>query len=666
MNISYLWLKELVDFDLTPAQLAEKLNAAGCAIEALENLPDGDTRLVAEITSNRGDCLGHYGVAREIAALTGGAVRLPVVNLTEKPIGDRARVTVEAPDLCPRYTARLIKGVTVKPSPEWLQRRLVAVGLRPINNVVDVTNYILYECNQPLHAFDFSAIAGQQIIVRRARDGEKFRALTGVELTLNRENLVIADAERAVAIAGIMGGENSEVTARAADILLESAFFAPAPTRRTSRQLKISSDSSYRYERGIDIAGCEEVSRRAAQLLVEVAGGEIYGAIDVYPAPVASKEITLRYATAAAVLGVAIAPAVIQKIFNGLDLKIIGENPAGLTVQIPPRRRDLEREIDLVEEVIRLAGFENVPDKFDMPLFAMPQEKIFTDEKIAREMLARLGGNEYVTDSFVPEKWEIEPENSPRVENPIDANRPVLRQSLMPSLLDRRRVNRGEHDLTLFELNTVYRENSRNENSRNENPRGEKTALAILDDRGPEYVFGAVVETARALKITAPLTVQLAADAPFFAPRSAAEIWLGDKKIGLLGMAADAQKILHDLDFAPALGEIDFAALSAAPRSDRVFKPLARFPGIRRDLALVVPEVVTWAQIAAAANEAETLEYTVESVYRGQGVESGKKSVAFSFTYFAPDRSLTNEEANAKRDALLRHLLAKIAGAALR
>jgi phenylalanyl-tRNA synthetase beta chain len=286
----------------------------------------------------------------------------------------------------------------------------------------------------------------------------------------------------------------------------------------------------------------------------------------------------------------------------------------------------------------------------------MPQERIFTAENTARETLARTGGHEYVTDSFIPEKWEAQPAHSPRVENTIDASRPILRQSLMPSLLDRRRVNRGEKDLLLFEINTVYREN----------PRGEKTALAALDDRGTEFVFGAFAEVARALKITAPLTVALAADDPFFAPRSTADVCLGGVKIGRMGLAANAQVALHDLDAAPALGEIDFAALADAATSDRVFRPLGRFPGIRRDLALVVPETVAWSEIAAAAREIDDLDYAVESVYRGKGVEADKKSVAFSFTYIAPDRSLTNEEANAKRDALLKHLLAKFPGACLR
>ncbi|MBP5232015.1 MAG: phenylalanine--tRNA ligase subunit beta [Planctomycetes bacterium] len=659
MNISYAWLNDLIDSGLSVAELSDKLNAVGCAVEAVEKMENGDSCLVAEITSNRGDWLGHYGIAREVAAITGKPVRFPEITLTENSadIDSLASVKVECPDLCPRYTARVIKGVKVGESPEWLKNRLISVGLRPINNIVDVTNFILYEANQPLHAFDYDRLAGRQIVVRKAKKGEKFQTLTEVDCVLDDDMMVIADAQKPVAIAGVMGGANSEVTARTVNVLLEAACFAPASIRRTANRLKLTSDSSYRYERGIDIAAVERVSARAAQLIAEVAGGEVHGVIDVYPSPQPLKEIRLRYAVCDATLGCHVASDEIGAIFAGLGLEKVTADAKSITVRVPAFRRDLEREIDLIEEVIRLAGFDRVPEgKWTMSLHPMPEAPVFAHARVARQALARLGYHELVTDAFVPEKWE-DAANAVAIENPIDSSRPYLRQSLIPSLLDRRRANRAEKDLALFELNCVY----------GDQPRTETEMLGLLDDRGTEYLRGAIEEMARALRLVGkPVSVRPAHDGPFFAPGSAAEILLNGEKIGTMGLAAPAQCKLHDLENAPAVGEIDFAKLSAAPASERVFSPLPRFPGIRRDLALVVPESVKWEDIAAIAKGCDDIDYGVESVYRGKGVPEGKKSVAFTFTYAAPDRSLTDEEANAKRDALLQALLAKIPGSALR
>lgn len=654
MNLSYAWLTELVEFNLSPTELAEKLNAVGCAIEATEKLPHGDTRLVAEITSNRGDWLGHFGVAREISAITGKPIKFPPINLREKNIGELTSVTVERADLCPRYVARIIKGVKIGDSPKWLQDKLIAVGLRPINNIVDVTNLILYEGAQPLHAFDFHLLAGKKIIVRLARRGEKLTALTGVECTLDESMLVIADAEKPVAIAGVMGGAHSEVTAKTTDILLEAACFAPTTVRSTGQKLKLTSDSSYRFERGVDVGFVERASARAAQLISEIAGGEIYGVIDKYSAPTAQKEITLRYSACQRLLGYEITPAEIAKIFAGLGLEKINADAEKITVRVPTCRRDLEREVDLIEEVLRLSGFARVPTGYwQMPLMPMTENKIFADERKARAMLASLGYHECVTDSFIPEKWE-DVTNSVRIENPVDCGRPVLRQSLISSLLDKRRVNRHEKNLGLFEINTIYREN----------PRGEKLALAIIDDRDIEYVRGALEQVKRALQITGVLTIKRTDDLPQYLQSSS--VFIGDKKIGFIAQITPAQKKIHDLDCQPMIGEIIFDDLSSLNCSARVFTPLPRFPGIRRDLALVVPEKITWEEIASAANEIQKLDYHVESIYRGKGIDAGKKCVAFTFTYFAENKTLTDDEANAQRDELLKHLLNKISDAKLR
>ncbi len=659
MNVSYNWINELIDSGLTAEEMAEALTTAGCAVEEMHKLPSGDTQLVAEITSNRPDWLCHYGIAREVAAITGKEVVFPEImcEAAGEDINKSVDVSVEVPQWCPRYTARLIKGVTVKESPDWLKAKIEAVGLRPVNNIVDITNFILYEMNQPLHAFDFDLLSDGEIVVRKGRKGEVLTSIDGSKCAIDSSMLVIADSKNPKAIAGVMGGVDSEVSSKTVNILLESACFEPTQVRRTSRALKLFSDSSYRYERGIDIGAVERASARACQLILELAGGELAaGIIDTASGAGQRAEVQMRYKRCTRVLGHEFSREQIRKVFVGLGLEVIADNAEAITVSVPTFRRDLTREIDLIEEVARLSGYDNIPDRITMLLHRSHETEMVSGERLTRMTLANLGYSECVTDPFVPQQWQQEGK-APKIVNPVDSGRPVMRLSLIPSLLEVNKVNRAVSDLQLFEINRVY----------TENVRAEKYRLALLDRAGVEYLRGALEQVLSALRVEQVELSIKQEDNVFCKPREAIGIYLNQKYIGFAGIISDELIARHDLSAEAAVLEVDFQKLVELPRSDRVYRELPRFPGIRRDIALVVPEEITWLDIEGKIKEIGLPEdLKVESVYRGKGLAENEKSVAFSFMYRNAERSLTDTEANTECDKLVKHLIASIGGARLR
>ncbi len=660
MNVSYKWINELIDSGLSEEDMAEKLTSAGCAVEEMNSLPNGDMQLVAEITSNRPDWLCHYGIAREIAAITGREVKFPPISIVEtgEDINKSVKVSVEAPEWCPRYTTRLIKGVTVKESPEWLKSKIEAIGLRPINNLVDITNFILFEMNQPLHVFDFDLLKGGEIVVRKGIKGEEIISIDGTKCKIDSSMLVIADNKDPVAIAGVMGGADTEVSDKTVNVLLESACFESTQVRRTSRALNLPSDSSYRFERGIDIGAVERASARACQLILELAGGELAtGIIDTAVGAGEKVEVEMRYSRCNKVLGCEFSKEEVRRVFVGLGLEILSDDDDLIRVAVPTFRRDLVREIDLIEEVARLVGYDKIPDKITMLLERSHESVMVSGEKIARYALANIGYHECVTDPFVPEKWQGDCD-APRILNPVDSSRPVMRLSLVPSLLEVNKVNRSVADLQLFEINRVYAEN----------PRVERYMLAILDRRGVEYVRGALIAILKALRVEdiSGLSIKIEENDKCNA-NEAIGIYLGQEKFGFAGIISDVLVKRHDLTSAPAVLEVEFEKIVELPRSDRVYKELPRFPGIRRDIALVVSEDVTWLKIEELIAEIGIPEeLRLESVYRGKGLEANEKSVAFSFVYRSTERSLTDIEANEECDKLVKHLTSKISGARLR
>ena len=669
MILSYKWLKELTGATLPAQELADALTRVGLNVEEVTPVAGGDYAMNADITTNRPDWLCHLGVAHEIAATLGGKVTPPAVTLAETGPGVDTLTSITvmpgAEAHCPRYTLRVIKGVKVGPSPAWLRDRLTAIGQRSINNVVDITNLVCFEMNQPLHAFDMDKLAEGRIVLRLAEKGEKFDAITGEHCVLEPDMLVIADAAKAVAVAGVKGGQNTEVGDGTTNVLLESAWFQPRSVRRTARRTRMASESSYRYERGIDPGMTERASRRAASLILELAGGSLAaGVIDTNPAFGSPWDVTMRFDRCNRLLGVAVPRDEMRRIFAGLGLKEKKVDDAAIVVEPPSFRQDLRREADLIEEVIRLAGYDRIPEEITMPLALAHEMPETVCARIVRHTLVGLGYHECVTDAFVPAEWgrTFAPDAQQYViRNPINAERPVMRTALVPSLLEVRRTNRLVSDVRLFEIGRTYQ-------GRADGSPEEKTRLAIVDDRGVEFVRGALEAVVRALSLAGRTGIVPAPKMPGMTPESGATLTLEDAAYAVIGEVSGEQAEKFDLTLRPAAGEADMDFLAHAPKLGRNYRPLPRFPGVRRDISLAVAESVRWGDMEEVVKKTAAMldGLAFESLYRGKGLKPGTKGMAFSMQLRATDRSLTDAEANDIRDAVVKALQAAFPGSELR
>ena len=452
----------------------------------------GDVVYDLEITPNRPDWNSVIGIAREISALTGNPLRLPETNLREdaEPTAKWVQVRLEDPELCGRYAARVVRGVKVGPSPDWLRQTLEKVGIRSISNVVDVTNYVMLEIGQPLHAFDYhllgkGASGTPAIVVRRAADGERFTTLDGQQRTLTKDNLLIADEAKAIALAGVMGGQNTEINDKTADVLIESAWFKPQNIRATSKRLELRTESSYRFERGADIGICDWASRRAAQLILETAGGELLaGVVDAYPAPPAMKEITLRHARTTALLGVEIPGAESAGHLRSLGLEVTADNHGTCTVRVPTFRVDLKQEVDLIEEIARLHGVDKIPAT--PPRGAIGSHAFDTVHDVyaeARRLLTGLGLAEAQGQTLISsESAKLVTNDFVALQNPLSSDMNVLRPSLIPGLLDtlRHNLSRKNNEVAVFEIGRVFR----SENGITREQRNVAIALTGLRQQG--------------------------------------------------------------------------------------------------------------------------------------------------------------------------------------
>jgi phenylalanyl-tRNA synthetase beta chain len=641
--VTYAWLKEFVELP-PPDELADLLTRLGLAVEHYE--PGADPRYELEILSNRPDCLSVIGVAREIAAAQGTPLRIPAVSLKESdaPIGSFVAIEVRDPDLCPRYVGRAIYEVKVGPSPEWMVRRLEAAGLRSINNIVDVTNYVMLETGQPLHAFDATQLGGKRIVVRRAARGESITAIDGKKYALDSDVLVIADAGEAVAIAGVMGGRESEIGASTRTVILESACFSGPNIRRTSRRLGLASPSSYRFERGVSWSGVEAASRRAAALMVELGGGKLGGgSLDVAAAPPKRPKIRLRAEQVERVLGLKVAPARIDAILASL----------GVEDGVPPDwRPDLRIEEDLIEEVARLVGYDAIPDDAAFPVTAAPRDVERRVEQRIRELLARAGAQEVLTPSFSDDPLEAHFGPEPvRLRPPGAASGTALtlRRSLVPSLLNvlRTQASYREPLGPIFEIAAVYdgRDNS------------ERARVGLAAPGTVRSLQGLVASFLEALTGAAP--VWEPASFSFAKPGRGAVLKVGGREVGWIAEPAAEEG---------SAAELDFAALAACAQLERRMEALPRHPAVERDLAVVVEASVSWRRIESIAREAsppnlEAVEFF--DLYAGPQVAVGKKSVAFRLTFRAADRTLRHEEVDAAV-RLVTEALERALGASLR
>jgi len=649
-----------------------------------------------EITPNRPDLNSLLGIAREISALTGNPLRLPETTLPENadtaPVADLVSVQIDAPELCPRYVARVISGVKIAPSPDWLRSALEKVGVRSISNVVDVTNYVMLETGQPLHAFDYHLLAkaGPQalptIVVRPASEGEKFTTLDGQARTLTSQMLLIADETKAVALAGIMGGQNSEIQASTVDVLIESAYFKPQNIRATSKKLDLRTESSYRFERGGDVGACDWASRRAAHLVLQTAGGQLArGVVDAYPSPVEPKQITLRHLKANQLLGLELSPDQIEGYLTQLDIKVVGRKPRPVdvdaaapepvTFRVPSFRVDLKREVDLIEEVARLHGVDRIPATPPRgAVGANAYDAVHDILSEARRILCGLGLFEAQGQTLISDAAArlAAGEALAPLANPLSSDMNVLRPSLLPGLLDtlRHNLSHKNEDLALFELGRIF----------NLGPVAAPTvatqeqrrvAIALTgrrhplfwsgDDREAKFdihdLKGSVEEFLEQFGVRGVTYVRRPASTLLFL--ESASIQLGKFPLGEIGQLLPALARRYDLRDAVLLAEVNLDLLLARRNAGKGFRSLPAFPAIRRDIAMLVPEATTHEAVLQVVRQTKpgNLESTdLFDVFRGKNVPAGQKSMAYALTYRSNERTLTDGEVNAAHEKLAAQL----------
>jgi len=639
-----------------------------------------DHILEVSLTPNRGDCLSMIGVAREVAALTGGKLHLPVPHLPEGAdrVEDVVRVSVLDADLCPRYSARLVSGVHIGPSPFWLRARLERAGVRAINNVVDVTNYVMLEYGQPLHAFDFDLLEGGEIVVKRAAEGKRFVTLDEVERVLRDDTLMICDAVRPVAIGGIMGGLNSEIHEDTSRVLLESAYFSPQGIRRTATALGLQTESSYRFERGIDPEGVLTASLRATALIAQLAGGEAAtGVIDCYPTPLPRAEIKLRLPKVNTLLGMSLEYKEVRGILKRLHMEVRENKGAEWVVSPPPYRGDVTREVDLIEEIGRLKGYDLIPVQapkmWVMPFREEREEALMTR---AKDVLVGLGFYEVITYSFISphalEALRLPPDDFRRhplpILNPLAEAQSVMRTTLLPGLLETARYNLSHKtgDLKIFESREVYCPQKGERLPREKRSLSGLATGAVFEEGWnipPQevdffYAKGCIERLLAELRTAAPAFTAAQA-APYLHPGTGAVIRLDDKEVGVVGELHPEVAEAFELPSGVFIFELDLPTLAERSREEITFVPLPRFPSVARDVAVTVDEGTSAGELMEIVRKVDN-EY-IEAVevfdcYTGDPIPLGRKGLAFRVRYRSPDRTLTDEEVNEFHRAVLERL----------
>jgi len=660
MKISLNWLSDYIETGLGADKIAEILSDLGFPCEGMENLGD-DTVIDIEITSNRGDCLSHIGIARELAAATGKKLKMPAVELdeSEKDVTDFASVEIVEPDLCGRYTARVIDGVKVGPSPDWLLKRLEAVGLRSVNNVVDAANYAMMETGQPPHAFDYAKIKDGKIIVRKAAAGERIVSIDGTTCALGTDMLVITDPNGPVAVAGVMGGLDTEVSETTTTILLEDAYFDPVSVRTTSRCLALLSEAAFRFERIVDIEGIDRASKRTAQLITQVAGGKVAkGVVDVYPKKPTQKQVTLRLSRLNMLLGIEIPREEVLKILSALCFEPQSKDDS-IVCSVPTWRSDVYREADLIEEVARVHGFNKLPTERKIKIEVVPVD---ARQKLTESIGAYLNGcgfYETISVAFVDESvarlfTEADVTRHLGVRDVSRKSANILRRTLIGSLLDvlKTNLNAKNTPCRIFEFADTFV------------PTGkqgglplEKAKLALVCDSDLRDLRGVIEGLIKSIDRDAGV-IFTPADLPW--AQTGAQIEANGRAIGTAGVLSQPVKEKFDFkELSPVAAELDFESLSALTGGAVKVKPLPRFPAIERDLSIVVDEQVRWVEIIEAVKSkasAELEDVRFVGIYRGKGVESGRKSVTLSLRFRDEDGTLTHETVDRFQTEIVRNL----------
>lgn len=665
MQVPLRWLREFCP-DAPDAQaVADALTLGGLPVEHLTKSADGDDVLDVEVTSNRSDCLSIVGVAREVAALLNLTFVAPRHEDVPAEAGTPISVAIEAPDACPYYCARAIRGVKVAPSPAWLVDRLAAVGVRAINNVVDVTNYVLFELGQPLHAFDLRALSGG-VVARFARAGETLVTLDGIERKLTPQMLVIADAEKPAALAGVMGGAASGVTDATVDLLLEAARFEPLGVRKTARGLALASDSSYRFERGLDPTLARRASDRATQLILQLAGGVASGLTQAGSCDGAPRPLTLRASELRRILGV---DWPLDRVAGGLDR--LGFAPIvrvdAIDVTVPSHRLDVAIERDLIEEAARVIGYDQIPTRDDVAVRLTQPDPTRVATNLIRGQLHAAGYFEAMTFSFVSDALadafkHADAATFHRVESATRKTDARLRPSILPNLLEslRHNENNGTMDAKLYETASVFWLDAGGKSV-------EKRAVAFVGGDDYRATRGVVESILLRLDASRPITVVPTTRAGFGA-RACGEVRWGEESVGYVGVVDRAVADKIGLRGLPAMAELWLAPLIAGHIAVPTLTPLPRFPAVRRDLSLLVNESIRFEQIESAVRELkldalEAVEFV--TTYRGKPLEKDQKSVTIALSFRRPDGTLTSGEVDERVAAVTASAGSKL-GATLR
>ncbi|HSK63351.1 MAG TPA: phenylalanine--tRNA ligase subunit beta, partial [Pyrinomonadaceae bacterium] len=621
-----------------------------------------------EVPSNRPDCLSHAGIAREVAVIETKEVRLPPVAAcnTEGRASELTSVEIKDADLCPRYAARLVRGVKIGPSPDWLTKRLETIGQRPINNVADLTNYVLHELGQPLHAFDFHKLGGQRIVVRRAAAGEKLKTLDGVERELTSKMLVIADAERPVALAGIMGGEESEISAATTDVLLESAYFDPDSVRRTARRLGMDTEASRRFERGADRAGVVRAQERCVQLICELAGGvATEDWLDIYPGSFVPRTVRLRPERVSELTSLSVESAEIVRILTGLGFELLDEAAEELNFKVPSWRVDVEQEEDLVEEVARHTGFARIRSELPPSSAAGEYQPTEMKQRLLRRALNAFGFDEAINFSFAPKETDDQPE----LKNPIIEEAAFMRATLLPGLLHslRHNLNHGLRDVRLFEIGRVFGPVKPGELP------DERLALALVATGGAVeankaqaereldfFDIKGALETAIDWMTLSPLSFTQTSSQRLREGQAACLKLSDGTEIGTMGRLAESVAGSYKFRHPIYVMELDLGALLSGPARVVQYATLPRYPSVVRDISLLLNRNVALDEIVHVVKEKQIADFrhvTLVGTFEGGNIPPSKRSVTLRLEYRSDERTLRDEEVEERHARLTSALL---------
>jgi phenylalanyl-tRNA synthetase beta chain len=684
VKISYQWMKDYLDLSLPPEEIGRRLTLAGFEVENID-WTGNDAILEVNVSANRPDALSFLGLAREIAIFLQKEVKYPPIEISEgkKNISNFISIKVEEPTLCFRYIARLIQGVKVGPSPEWLKQKVESVGLRSVNNIVDITNFVLMESGQPLHAFDFDKLKGKKIIVRKASSSEKLKALDGKEYQLDESILVIADAERPVALAGIIGGEETEVDDNTKNVLLESAYFERTGIRRSSKKLNIITESSFRFERGVDPLMVIGAAERATSLIQKIAGGTPAQGMYIFKSlqhPPFEPEITLRKKRIEEILSLNLSSVQIKEIFQKLNC-LVKEAEESFLVKVPSFRSDLEEEIDLIEEIVRIIGYQEIPLSYPLTVPQMGKRVDSRLDKKIKHYLSSAGLNEVITYSFSSpedlEKIKL-PLNSPQrqaifLKNPLSRKAQLMRTQLLTSLLEVAffNFNRGEKDIRIFEIGTVfYPPPSEVSKPAEEIKMLGALAMGYEEERGWQtkrkkidffWLKGIVEGLLEKLNFSKVNFVRIS-DTSFHSGQ-VAKIKVKQVGVGKIGQLHPEVVTNYEMEGEIYYFELNLNQLYPLVDLKQTFKPLSKYPSVQRDLAVIADEKTPAAEIMELIKESGgewVKKVSLFDFYQGPPIPKGKVNLAFSITYQNPKRTFKDEEINEKHKEIIEKITTQL------